>query len=62
MQNSFHYIDGLAQDCSRPTALAMELPQSYTKPLWFIYHVYNTSLFGENALGLYLILVLNNWQ
>ena len=24
--------DGLVQDCSNPSVLAMELPQSYTKP------------------------------
>ena len=26
------YIDGLVQDCSNSSALAMELLQSYTKP------------------------------
>ena len=26
------YIDGLVQDCSNSSALAMELPQSCTKP------------------------------
>ena len=28
-----HHIDGLVQDCSNPSALAMELLQSCTKPL-----------------------------
>ena len=29
------YIDGLVQDCSNSSALAMELLQSYTKPsIW----------------------------
>ena len=28
-----HEIDGLVQDCSNSSALAMELLQSYTKPL-----------------------------
>ena len=31
------YIDGLAQDCSNSSALAMELLQSYAKPsIWSI--------------------------
>ena len=32
----FMFIDILAQDCSSPIATALELPQSYSKPLiWF---------------------------
>ena len=31
------YIDGLVQDCSNSNALAMELLQSYTKPLATLY-------------------------
>ena len=33
-KNILHvYIDGLVQDCSIPSALAMEIPQSCTKSL-----------------------------
>ena len=31
--NHLAYIDGLAQDCSNSSALAMELLQSYANPL-----------------------------
>ena len=30
-----HHIDGLGQDCSISSALAIEIPQSYSKPsIW----------------------------
>ena len=37
-----HHIDGLVQDCSNSSALAMELLQSCTKPsIWFDCDCYN---------------------
>ena len=35
--NEVCYIDGLVQDCSNSSALAMELLQSYTKPSTWTY-------------------------
>ena len=33
------YIDGLVQDCNNSSALALELLQSCTKPLIFLYQI-----------------------
>ena len=37
LHNELEHIDGLVQDCGNSSALAMELPQSCTKPLIYRY-------------------------
>ena len=42
-----HYVDGLVQDCSIPSALAMEILQSCTKP--FI-HILRNNIKGQKII------------
>ena len=49
------YIDGLKQECSNSSALAMESPQSYTKPSMYV-------LLVENARYISVLLNIEYWQ
>ena len=45
---SIHHIDGLVQDCSNSSALAMELLQSFTKPsIWAVNFTVDVVLWTE---------------
>ena len=52
LQQNNKYIDGLVQDCSNSSALAIELLQSCTKPYIYIY-IYNCPTLLENALDIF---------